>query len=170
MMHTMPHGARQASALPFARTLPAQCLPFTAHDASCAPLVEAGECLAIDVTDREPVAGALYLRRFNPSGRKSSELAIVEAVRFRSRLHPAGLWFVGSPMRARDVPAGLRQGERRLFCDGPFTDAIFSDRIVGRVVAIVRDDAADGNDQAQSAQGGYAPALPDLRDSVLVGL
>ncbi|MEP7221537.1 MAG: hypothetical protein ABI673_02590 [Novosphingobium sp.] len=59
--------------------LPSGFLAFTVPDHSCDPLVRMGEIAVVDVDDRLPVAGALYLRRIISSNGRT-RVCIIENV------------------------------------------------------------------------------------------
>lgn len=121
-------------ALPIVRALPAGCIAFEVRDVFFEPIAREGDYVAIDVTDRLPVEGAFYLRRYcteqNAEWRtheqRNRDMGIVQARPWRS-----DGWFLGTRPRP-----GLA-----MYADGPFVGAHFSDRVVGRVVAILAEDA-----------------------------
>ena len=126
-------------ALPIVRTLPVGCIAFEVADAFLEPIVREGDFVAIDVTDRLPVEGAFYLRRTcseqNARGRthaaRSRNVYLVQARKRRGLRKPSAGWIIGH----RPLPGRLMYG------DGPYSGLHFSDRIVGRVVAILAEDA-----------------------------
>lgn len=125
--------------LPIVRTLPAGCIAFEVPDIYLRPIVHQGDYLAIDVTDRLPVNGAFYLRRvcseqnadWRSHSQRNRNIYIVQARSWHIRGDPAEYWMIGH----RPLPG------RKMYCDGPYSGPRFSDCIVGRVVAILAEDA-----------------------------
>jgi hypothetical protein len=96
-----------------------------ADDAS-APHLKVGEYAVIDMTDREPQAGELFVIQYDSGDRRRHIVQI--------RSTPSGWW-------ASDL-AGYRQTDEKLYgipvfagmSDGPYTPSLLKKKLLGRVV------------------------------------
>lgn len=136
--------------------LPEGFLGFKVPDHSCEPLIRQGEIAVIDPADRDPVYGALYLRR-TISGNGGARLRVVENVFQMWRpavldgepsLEPCSVFVsYNRPRSAQDCPSWSRRFGIIPMADGPFRldrpcarPAL--DSLVGRVVGIVIEQGA----------------------------
>ena len=167
MAETLSSVSCDGIALPVVADLPAGCAAFVATDANCEPIVRKGERVAVDLTDREPVEGALYLRRFRTAGPHARRLAVVEALRMRTRSNPDGVWMLGPHRKHVTGGEAASDGTRR-WCDGPFPLDAVHDVIVGRVVAVIDENApcaSEARTDANALAGHSAPEV--VRTGVL---
>lgn len=137
------HAPVQAGLRPYIvyRRLPEACFAFELRDHSCEPLLHRGECLVIDLLDREPVEGELFLVEWS-GGRR-------EVVEFLPR-DVAGEphWYLHSYNRPRSVDEVGEWLKRRwagAFPDGPYAadappETHIRRRVVGKVIGILEMD------------------------------
>lgn len=128
-------------------------LAFAVPDHSCAPLVRRGEIAIVDIHDRTPEAGGIYLRRcVSCDGRARiflHEIAVL-ALRPGAKGEDRTRWFMASHNRPRpgdDWAAWSAQFGPVPMADGPYDPhgdlrGYPWDSLVGRLVGVLADRGA----------------------------
>lgn len=121
--------------------LPDGCIPFELTDDSCEPLMHRGECLVIDVRDREPAEGELFLIQWF-GGRQEVIEPVLRENRGRSNWY---VWSHNRPRSADETCAWLEQGRAGALPDGPYAadappETHLRQKIIGKIVGILEMD------------------------------
>lgn len=134
-------------ALPIYSVIPALCIGYVVTDNRTEPHIRFGEIAVIDTQDREPLAGELFLIRYNHPLHASGILKLVQIIRkttppFGDEKSP----FWAAPYAPQsDVPG---YGKLRMI-DGPYDAKYLREKLVGRVIGIMevfRDSLREGGD------------------------
>lgn len=108
--------------------LPAGCLPFLVETDDVEPHIRCGEYAIVDPTDRDPVAGELFLWQWS-----SGAHSIVETMQLAN--WPG--WMVGgTKVRELVTLSGKSVGRPIRWMDGPWPESVVEERLIGRVVGI----------------------------------
>lgn len=121
---------------------PANCVAYEVIDDSCEPHIHRGEFVAIDESDTDPVAGELFLIRWESSGKQAVvELALRDG-------HHGPVWWVHSYNRPKTLEeryAWFDAGRTGGWSDGPYAAEgagadYFRRKLQGKVIGIVQPD------------------------------
>lgn len=123
-------------ALPIYKNVPAGCLGHLIENAQTEPHLRRGEIAIIDATDKTPVAGELFLIRFDHPLYDEGVLKIVQVIRkmtglLGSKTQP---FWVAPYAEDQYVPG---HGMMRMM-DGPYNEKHLSGKLVGRVVGVLQ--------------------------------
>ncbi len=102
------------------------------------PHLREGDFVAIDPADREPIVGELYL--FESTSYRQDDPGRLKIIQATWNDGWKG-WMIAATNRLFDIPSvnGVVMEKIRFF-DGPYTDEMLSQKIIGRVVGIVEPD------------------------------
>lgn len=157
--HTFAHQP-ELRALPTLPALPPDCMTFQVPDDAFHPHLRRGEFVVIDLADRQPAHGELFLQRFEdwrieggfchclvkatasagfygrPQGWPECQpgISFAPAVGFE----PVTVWHLVywlPPADPAEYRAALREGWARL-ADGPFRTEPLARKLVGRVIGL----------------------------------
>lgn len=103
-------------------------MTFRVPNAASAPHLKEGEYAVVDLSDRDPQPGELYVIQFE------KRRAIVQAKRFAWSAH----WYVGD-LRGYSEEKGIIYG----WCDGPYRTKLLQSRLIGRVVGFALSPLGD---------------------------
>lgn len=126
---------------------PSRCRAVPMRHDRFAPHLSARECAVIDLDDREPISGEMYLVRITSPREPKGYLEKVVQLRSRKcqgehrsylgwMMHFSLIRHYGRRLSVDEVVAKLQTGEMSV-CDGPMLTAGMRSKIVGRVIGVV---------------------------------
>jgi hypothetical protein len=114
--------------------VPEGCSVFEVHDNRMSPHVSQGEFVLVDESDRAPMHGEMFVIQWSDGGRQ-----VVEVNRWhRQDTNGGNLWMAQWQMTMICCGDGSERVMR--WGDGPYFEAPFADKLVGRVVGILQPD------------------------------
>lgn len=138
--------------------IPSDHIAYPIEDMSCEPLIRPGELAIVDLTELEPIDGAIYLMRSS----RFPQLKVAQA--FVMNLSPrpgrSERWAIGPYNRPANAAAHALETGYFPVVDGLLPIDYLRSRIVGRVVGVICASSAAG---APDASAALLPIVPGRR-------
>lgn len=144
-------------------SVPVGCIAMLVPDARSMPHVRPGECVIIDVADREPSNGEMFVIEWINGERQVIETRLrpVRIVEPDGQCIDTHRWWTEWQMTMRRVDGTLAETMR--WSDGPYSGELLASKLVGRVIGILEPDNRHAVEPIQRERPFTEPGFYDNR-------
>lgn len=140
---------------------PDGCIAYAVSNDRAAPHVRSGDKAVIDLADRVPFEGRMYLVRWS---KRHDLVELYRSSFIKSASEDEFLWFVkplNSPRTWEEAQSWMKAGRAVPASDGPYTDSQIREKLTGRVVGVIPEGPPSLLDTTISSRSLILHKVPD---------